>query len=99
MHRLAPWSVAVLVITGAQLLSTSPTNAQNAPNTSSTAPTAPLSVTVPARGLEMDQVENRFGVPEAKLPAVGEPPITRWIYNGFTVYFEDRYVIHAVIHQ
>ena len=50
----------------------------------------------PERGLTMAQVESEFGAPTEKLAAVGEPPITRWEYPGFIVYFEHQYVIHAV---
>ena len=55
-----------------------------------------FSVTLPGRGMTMEQVEERFGAPLKKNPAVGKPPITTWDYEKFTVYFEDRYVIHAV---
>jgi hypothetical protein len=50
----------------------------------------------PARGLTMDKVEAKFGAPTRRVPAVGEPPITRWEYPGFVVYFERDRVIHAV---
>mgnify|MGYP001036804818 CR=1 FL=1 len=51
----------------------------------------------PAKGLSMTQVENRFGTPIEKMAPVGDPPITRWIYDDFTVYFEHQYVIHSVV--
>ncbi|MFA5627914.1 MAG: hypothetical protein WCX90_05295 [Thiohalomonadaceae bacterium] len=51
---------------------------------------------LPARGQHMKQVELHFGTPTNKLPAVGEPPITRWVYPGYTVYFEHQHVIHSV---
>jgi hypothetical protein len=57
------------------------------------------SVTLPGRGMTKDQVENRFGSPSEKIEAVGEPPISRWVYSGFTVYFEYDHVIHAVNHR
>lgn len=50
----------------------------------------------PAKGESMAQVEARFGAPEQIVPAVGQPPITRWVYPGFTVYFENDHVLHAV---
>lgn len=53
---------------------------------------------VPRHGQTMDQVESAFGAPRQKLPAVGDPPITRWVYSGFTVYFEYQYVIDSVVH-
>ncbi len=54
---------------------------------------------MPTRGMSMQQVIERFGQPESKLPAVGEPPITRWRYGNYTVYFEGQHVIHAVPDQ
>lgn len=50
----------------------------------------------PERGMTMQQVEARFGAPVQRRSAVGQPPITRWEYSGFVVYFESRHVIHAV---
>ena len=58
-----------------------------------------FSVTLPGRGMSMEQVEERFGTPAEKNPAVGTPPISSWIYDKFTVYFESQYVIHAVFHK
>lgn len=51
---------------------------------------------MPAQGLSRDEVIARFGTPDYELPPVGKPAITRWVYDGFTVYFENRTVIHAV---
>lgn len=51
----------------------------------------------PARGMSMETVQQRFGSPLNQRPAVGDPPITRWEYAGFVVYFEYRYVIHSVL--
>ncbi|GAB4302208.1 MAG: hypothetical protein Kow0096_23570 [Thiohalomonadaceae bacterium] len=56
----------------------------------------PAPMELPVRGMSMQQVETRFGAPQEKLPAVGKPPITRWIYPDYTVYFEHQYVIHSV---
>lgn len=50
----------------------------------------------PVRGDSMAQVEAGFGAPEQVVPAVGQPPITRWVYPDFTVYFEGDRVLHAV---
>jgi hypothetical protein len=50
----------------------------------------------PARGMSMDKVEATYGAPSRRVPAVGEPPITRWEYPGFVVYFEHNLVIHSV---
>lgn len=50
----------------------------------------------PNRGESKDRVEARFGEPNEVVAAIGEPPISRWEYPGFTVYFEHEFVIHAV---
>lgn len=57
------------------------------------------SISTPRHGQNMDTVRQNFGQPAQQLPAVGEPPITRWVYSGFTVYFEHDIVIHSVKHQ
>ena len=54
------------------------------------------SVEKPTRGITMPQVEAKFGAPVSKHDAVGQPPITRWDYAGFSVFFEHDRVIHAV---
>jgi hypothetical protein len=53
-------------------------------------------VATPTRGMTMDQVATKFGAPVSKVPAVGKPPISRWEYPGFVVYFEADHVIHSV---
>jgi hypothetical protein len=50
----------------------------------------------PNRGMSMDTVASRWGAPAAKHGAIGDPPISRWEYPGFVVYFESRSVIHSV---
>jgi len=57
----------------------------------------PTDVATPVRGMTMDQVQSKFGEPTSKVPAVGNPPITRWEYPGFIVYFEHSHVIHSVV--
>ncbi len=51
----------------------------------------------PTRGMTMNQVISNFGEPEVKKKAVGNPPITQWLYSDFIVYFEKQWVIQAVI--
>ena len=51
----------------------------------------------PKRGSTMSAVQGRFGEPVTRHAAVGLPPITRWDYAGFSVYFENDRVLHAVI--
>ena len=51
----------------------------------------------PRNGLNMAKVRQQFGEPAQEVPAVGEPPISRWEYTGYTVYFENDLVLHSVI--
>jgi hypothetical protein len=57
----------------------------------------PSDLARPARGMTMHSVEAKFGAPDQRHEAVGQPPISRWDYHGFTVYFEKDRVIHAVV--
>jgi hypothetical protein len=59
-------------------------------------PQAQARVETPSRGTSMAQVEQRFGAPTERFAPVGQPPITRWVYPGFVVYFEHNLVIHSV---
>jgi hypothetical protein len=52
---------------------------------------------MPMRGMTMDKVQSHFGTPSQKLAAVGQPPITRWEYPSYIVYFEYDHVIHSVV--
>lgn len=58
----------------------------------------------PERGMTMKQVRARFGIPTKMLspaPSTSQgplkPPIVRWVYPDFIVYFEHDYVIHTVL--
>lgn len=51
----------------------------------------------PTRGTTQARVESEFGSPIAITAPVGEPPITRWEYQEFVVFFEYDRVIHAVV--
>ncbi|MCK5325032.1 MAG: hypothetical protein KAJ57_03455 [Woeseiaceae bacterium] len=53
----------------------------------------------PMRGTTQAQVESKYGSPVSKKAAVGEPPISSWEYQDFTVYFEYDRVIHAVLRR
>jgi hypothetical protein len=55
----------------------------------------------PKPGMSMTSVESTYGTPAQRHAAVGgavaqHPPITRWDYPSFSVYFEHDKVIHAV---
>lgn len=51
----------------------------------------------PQQGQTQSAVEAKFGAPAQRTPAVGQPPITRWDYPQFTVYFESDRVIRSVL--
>jgi hypothetical protein len=59
-------------------------------------PAARPAVATPARGTSMAEVEARYGAPSQRFDAIGQPPITRWVYPSFVVYFEHSHVVHAV---
>ena len=66
--------------------------------TLSTATGDPAAVAArPNRGSSMATVQSQFGEPVNRHSAVGEPPITRWDYPHFAVYFEHDRVLHAVL--
>lgn len=52
----------------------------------------------PERGTSMTRVLKDNGEPLYRHGSVGYPPITRWDYEGYSVIFERRYVIHTVSH-
>jgi len=54
---------------------------------------------LPKRGQSQANVRSRHGEPSSTTPAVGQPPISRWNYPGFTVYFEYSHVITTVAEQ
>jgi len=65
--------------------------------TGDTVSVRPSDLARPSRGMTMHAVEAKFGAPQQRQAAVGEPPISRWDYQGFTVFFERDRVIHAVV--
>ncbi len=66
-------------------------------------PASPASVAdVPARGMSMSAVTARYGEPTQRHAPVGgghpkRPPITRWDYDGYSVFFENQTVIDVVV--
>ena len=57
----------------------------------------PTNTPQPARGALMKTVEKQFGAPANRHPTVGKPPITRWDYPSFSVFFEGDRVIDSVV--
>jgi hypothetical protein len=56
-------------------------------------------MTVPENGTSMADVEARFGAPASKDGPVGDPPITQWVYDRWSVYFEYDKVLFTVLHK
>ncbi len=89
-HLARPLAAALLALAG--ILATSPTLAQGDDHATS------------VHGLTQEQVIARFGEPErrhAPVPSAGEhptPPITRWDYADFSIFFEERIALHRVEH-
>lgn len=57
---------------------------------------------LPSKGEAQTAVLRRYGEPARRHAAVGgasaaQPPITRWDYSGFSVFFENSHVVHAVV--
>lgn len=52
---------------------------------------------LPEAGQSKFQVRKTFGSPGQIEGPVGQPPITRWHYADFIVYFEQDRVIHTVV--
>ena len=59
----------------------------------------------PRAGTSMGSVRQVHGSPLTEYPTVStaggpqQPPITRWDYSGFSVFFEHDRVIHSVVHR
>jgi len=62
-------------------------------------------IQTPRAGVSMTAVRQGYGSPMTEYPAVSvnggpqQPPITRWDYNGFSVFFEHDRVVHSVVHR
>lgn len=54
---------------------------------------------LPANGLTKTEVEQRYGRPNERRAPVGQPPISRWLYDEYSVYFEHDLVIESVLHR
>ena len=54
---------------------------------------------LPSNGMKQAEVRDRFGEPVKTDAPVGDPPITRWDYDGWSVYFEYDLVLFTVLHK
>jgi len=57
------------------------------------------SVDRPYNGLKKAEVQRKYGSPLSRNAAVGNPPISSWVYADYTVYFEYNVVIHSVLNR
>ena len=90
---LAPAHADILTIPGGPAL-------ERPPEPNSMAPMEEVDRSgLPQRGMLKDQVRERYGEPLTMSAPVGDPPISRWTYDDFVVFFEYRHVISAVIPQ
>lgn len=51
----------------------------------------------PPTGMSSEKVREKFGEPLDWKEPVGDPPISRWEYQDFVVYFEYDHVVHTVM--
>jgi hypothetical protein len=54
---------------------------------------------LPQNGQSKADVEAKFGAPAQKQSAVGDPPISSWKYDTYSVYFEYDLVLSTVLHK
>jgi len=54
---------------------------------------------LPTNGQSKADVEAKFGAPVEKSSAVGDPPISNWKYDAYSVYFERDLVLFTVLHS
>ena len=54
---------------------------------------------LPYNGMGMGEVESGFGTPDTKQAAIGDPPISRWVYDRWSVFFEYDSVLYTVLHK
>ena len=52
---------------------------------------------LPANGMHKDDVRSQFGAPAQAHSPVGDPPISRWDYEHWSVYFEYDLVLFTVL--
>jgi hypothetical protein len=96
MKHLAKMSVALLFGMGVCLLS-SGTVAEVIKIPVGSQHTSATNVDRPALGMGKIRVLEDFGEPVQRHAPVGNPPIERWDYELFSVYFEYDHVVHSVL--
>jgi hypothetical protein len=56
------------------------------------------SMDLPENGQTKSDIESKFGSPQQRNGAVGDPPISSWDYGTYSVYFEYDRVLFSVLH-
>jgi hypothetical protein len=56
------------------------------------------SMDLPENGQTKSDIESKFGAPQQRRGAVGDPPISSWDYGTYSVYFEYDRVLFSVLH-
>lgn len=54
---------------------------------------------LPVNGQSKADVTAKYGAPVKQHSAVGDPPISRWEYDKYSVYFEYDLVLFTVLHR
>jgi hypothetical protein len=52
---------------------------------------------MPVRSMNKQDVQRDYGDPQEITDAVGEPPISQWVYGDYVVYFEGNWVLYSVV--
>jgi len=73
-----------------------------APQAQAVAAPVAAPTSLPVKGQTMAEVVRHYGEPQQKHAPVGgdapkHPPITRWDYTAFSVFFEHSHVVDAVV--
>lgn len=67
-------------------------------------PTVLTQTNAPKRGMSMKKVLRKFGKPSKRYSAPGKvtahnPKISKWSYGKTVIYFENKHVVHTVVHH
>ncbi len=54
---------------------------------------------LPVNGQSKADITAKYGSPVKQHAAVGDPPISRWEYDKYSVYFEYDLVLFSVLHR
>jgi len=96
--RLIPALIITLFI-AANVFSANIVAQSNSPQEQDRSMSKTKMLKTPDRGITMNKVKQEIGAAKSEIPPVGDPPITRWEYEDFTIYFEHDRVITSVFHE